>query len=100
MMYPLTLKSLARTEQMTWVSTEVNQRDSLCVDRRAQAIQELGDELNGTERIESGIRQILERQQLPLRQLYLAAKLRVRLGRRTSQPRLAPAGVSGRAQSS
>ena len=38
--------------------------------------------MNGTEQIESGIRQILERQQLPLRQLYLAAKLRVRLGRR------------------
>ena len=80
-MYPLTLKSLGRTEQMTWMSTEVNQGNSLGVNRQTEAIQQLRDELNRTEQTEGGIGQLLERPQLPLCQLDLAAKVRVRLGR-------------------
>ena len=42
-MYALRLKSLARTEQVRSVSADVNQRNPLCVNRRAEAIQELTD---------------------------------------------------------
>ena len=40
-MYALRLKSLARTEQVRSLSADVNQRNPLCVHRRAEAIQEL-----------------------------------------------------------
>ena len=46
MITSLTLKSTARAEQVAWHATEVNQRDSLCFDRRTQAVQELRDELD------------------------------------------------------
>ena len=46
MITSLTLKSTARAEQVTRQATEVNQRDSLCFDRRTQAIQELRDEFD------------------------------------------------------
>ena len=40
-MHSLTLNPLARAEQLPRMLSEVDQRDSFCVDRRAQAIEEL-----------------------------------------------------------
>ena len=82
MTHAVTLKSLARTEQMTPVPADVNQRNPVCVNRRAEAIQELGGELLGPEQVESGIGQLLERHQLMPCQLDLVAEVRMRLSRR------------------
>lgn len=80
-MDPLTLKSLARAQEMTWVSAEVNHGNSFGVYRRTETIQQLRDELISTERIEGGIGQLLQGPQLQLCQVDLFAKVRVRLGR-------------------